>query len=68
MTFGWRRSRDLRGQAIMSAVQGDFSCFRTGTTFYTRDKVQTVKIRLPRTFSFGKAEPYLVTVEMVPKY
>ncbi len=47
---------------------GDYSYFRAGTLFYTRYKAQTAKLRLPRTFPFGRGEPYLVTEDMVPKY
>jgi hypothetical protein len=55
------------GPVYYVGSDGDYSYFRAGTVIYTRYKAQTAKIRLPRTFPFGKGEPYLVTEGMVPK-
>ncbi len=56
------------GPVYYVGTDGDYSYFRAGTVFYSRYKVQTAKIRLPKTFPFGKGEPYLVTEDMVPEY
>ena len=60
--------KGFEGPVYYVGSDGDYSYFRAGTMIYTRYKVQTTKTHLPRTFPFGKGEPYLVTVEMVPHY
>ena len=45
--------------------EGDYSYFRAGKIFCERFKARTSKISLPRTFPFGKEEPYVVTSDMV---
>jgi hypothetical protein len=56
------------GPVYYVGSDGDYSYFRAGTVYYTRYKAQTSKIHLPRTFPYGKGEPYIVTENMVPKY
>jgi hypothetical protein len=46
---------------------GEYSYFRQGYVFYSRYKAQTSKLKLPRTFPFGKGQPYIVTIDMVPE-
>lgn len=60
--------KGFEGPVYYVGDDGDFSYFRAGTVFYTRYKVQSSKVHLPRTFPFGKGEPYLVTQDMVPRY
>src|ERR1051326_5792421 len=60
--------KGFEGPVHYVGSDGHFSYFRAGKTFYTRYKAQTSKLRLPRTFPFGKGDPYLVTQDMVPYY
>src|SRR5437867_3199515 len=60
--------KGFEGPVYYIGSDEDFSYFRAGRIFYTRYKARTSKIRLPRTFPFGKGEPYLVTQDMVPCY
>lgn len=60
--------KGFEGPVYYVGSDGDYSYFRAGTVTYTRYKALTAKIHLPRTFPFGKGEPYLVTQDMVPKY
>jgi hypothetical protein len=60
--------KGFEGPVYYVGSDGDFSYFRAGKIFYTRYKAQTSKINLPRTFPFGKGEPYLVTQDLVPHY
>ena len=53
------------GPVYYVGSEGEFSYFRAGTVIWTRYKVQTAHIDLPRTFPLGKGEPYLVTEGMV---
>jgi len=57
--------KHFEGPVYYVGGDGDFSYFRAGMVFYTRYKAQTSKLTLPRTFPFGKGEPYLVTEEIV---
>ena len=57
--------KGFEGPVYYVGSEGEFSYFRAGKIVYTRYKAQTSKIGLPRTFPFGKEEPYLVTQEMV---
>jgi hypothetical protein len=57
--------KGFEGPVYYVGSDGDYSYFRAGKVFYTRYKAQTSKIGLPRTFPFGKGEPYLVTQDMV---
>ena len=57
--------KGFEGPVYYVGSDGDYSFFRAGKTFYTRYKAQTSKLSLPRTFPFGKGEPYLVTQDMV---
>lgn len=56
------------GPVYYVGSEGEFSYFRAGTVIWTRYKAQTSRIHLPRTFPFGKGEPYLVTEGMVLYY
>ncbi len=56
------------GSVYYVGSDGDYSYFRSGRIFYTRYKVRTSELRLSRTFAFGKEEPYVVTLDMVPEY
>ena len=58
----------FEGPIYYVGSEGDFSYFRAGSVVYTRYKAQTSRIKLSRTFPFGKGEPYLVAQEMVPYY
>jgi hypothetical protein len=60
--------KGFEGPVYYVGSDGEYSYFRAGTVIYTRYKAQTAKIHLPRTFPFGKEEPYLVTQDMVPNY
>jgi hypothetical protein len=53
------------GPVYYLGSEGEFSYFRAGTVIWTRYKVQTSHLGLPRTFPLGKGEPYLVTEGMV---
>ena len=55
------------GQVYYVGSDGDFSYFRAGKLLTERYKVRTSELKLPRTFPFGKGEPYIVTLEMVPE-
>lgn len=57
--------KGFEGPVYYVGSDGDYSYFRAGKICYTRYKAQTSKLSLPRTFPFGKGEPYLVTQEMV---
>jgi hypothetical protein len=57
--------KGFEGPVYYVGGDGDYSYFRAGNIFYTRCKAQTSKLSLPRTFPFGKGEPYLVTQDMV---
>lgn len=57
--------KGFEGSVYYVGSDGDDSYFRAGKVFYSRYKAQTSKIRLPRTFPFGKGDPYLVTQDMV---
>jgi hypothetical protein len=57
--------KGFEGPVYYVGSDGDYSYFRAGKMFYTRYKAQTSKLGLPRTFPFGKGEPYLVTQDMV---
>ena len=48
--------------------EGDFSYFRGHGVFCGRYKTLTSKLKLPRTFPFGKEKPYIVTLDMIPEY
>jgi hypothetical protein len=60
--------KGIGGHVYYVGSDGEFSYFRVGTVFCDRYKAKTAKIKLPRTFPFGKEKPYLVTEDMVPKY
>jgi hypothetical protein len=60
--------KGFEGPVFYVGSDGEYSYFRAGTVTYTRYKAQTAKIHLPRTFPFGKGEPYRVTQDMVPEY
>jgi hypothetical protein len=53
------------GPVYYVGSEGEFSYFRAGSVIWTRYKVQTGHIDLPRTFPLGKGDPYLVTEGMV---
>jgi len=55
------------GTVYYVGSDGDYSYFRAGDILCTRYKAQTSKLNLPRTFPFGKGEPYIVTLDMVPE-
>jgi hypothetical protein len=57
--------KGFKGPVYYVGSDGDYSYFRAGRVFYRRYKAQTSKLSLPRTFPFGKSEPYLVTQDMV---
>ena len=57
--------KGFEGPVYYVGSDGDYSYFRAGKIFYTRYKAHTSKLGLPRTFPFGKGEPYLVTQDMV---
>jgi hypothetical protein len=57
--------KGFEGPVYYVGSEGEFSYFRAGTVIWTRYKVQTAHIDLPRTFPLGKGEPYLVTEGMV---
>jgi hypothetical protein len=57
--------KHFEGPVYYVGSDGDYSYFRAGEIFYTRYKAQTSKLSLPRTFQFGKGDPYLVTQDMV---
>ena len=57
--------KGFEGPVYYVGSEGEFSYFRAGTVIWTRYKVQTAHINLPRTFPLGKEKPYLVTQDMV---
>jgi hypothetical protein len=64
--FLWMAAlKGQEGPVYYVGSEGEFSYFRAGTVIWTRYKVQTAHINLPRTFPLGKEKPYLVTQDMV---
>lgn len=65
----WLRAlKPFGGPPYYIGSEGEYSYFRAGFVLVDRYRVQTAKIRPPRTFRLGHGEPYIVTAEMVPKY
>ena len=60
--------KPIGGCAYYVGSEGDFSYFRVGHVFCDRYKARTAKLKLPRTFPFGKGDSYVVTEDMVPRY
>ena len=60
--------KPFAGSVYYVGSDGDYSYFRAGKLLPERYKARTSELRLPRTFPFGKAEPYVVTLDMVPEY
>jgi hypothetical protein len=59
--------KPFAGSVYYVGSDGDYSYFRAGKLLPERYKVRTSELKLPRTFPFGKGEPYVVTLDMVPE-